>query len=388
MSGKSASALESILGTEALQDFLSPGQIKHGLPSGAYTSQDFFDLEQEKVFAGQWAFVGFAHELAEPGDMAPLTAAGLPVVLVRGKDREIRAFHNVCRHRGFRLVGEPCRGKRMFACPYHAWTYELNGKLRAAPHFGGPGKRRAEGFDYEDHGLKEIPCRIWHDWIFINIDGRAMAFEDFIAPLQARVADMDLGALTPLFHIDSGDFKANWKFICENFIEPYHVPVTHPETAAGQPLKDHYLLRDKHLVGCAIDLDEEAEKKPQGSGGANRGYCLDISARYFLLFPNFLFFIYFGEQTHVNVMLNTPLAPDRNHQRRVIYQLGGEAPTEDEIEGWRQLNNDVVAEDRFMVEGLQEGRKSPVMWNGGVLSPAWEGSQHAFQELIVEAMGD
>ncbi len=377
--------LRDIVEPEALEGFLAAGPVPRGLPAEAYTSQRFFELEEARVFARSWTLCAFAHELSSPGDVVPVTVAGLPLVLVRGKEGELRAFHNVCRHRGLKLVDKPCSKRHRLVCPYHNWSYGLDGRLVNASNFGGHGVHQAEGFDYESHGLAEVPCRQWHDWIFVNAAGNEPDFEAFLAPLMPVVEGLDLANIDPLFKIDSGIFEANWKFICENFVEPYHVPVTHPETAAGQPLKDHYLLRDNHLVGCAIDLDEG--KMGNGSARkANRDYCLDISARYFLLFPNFLFFIYFGEETHVNVMLNTPLAPDKNHQRRVIYQIGGGEPSEEAIEGWRQLNNDVVAEDRFMVEGLQEGRRSPVTWNGGVLSPAWEGSQHAFQELVIQAM--
>ena len=205
-----------------------------------------------------------------------------------------------------------------------------------------------------------------------------------VAPLEAAIGDIDLTALTPILSIDSGEVAANWKFLCENYVEPYHVPLTHPQTAAGQPLEEHYLHQDGVLVGCGIDVGEGGRKTNGGKRG--REVCLDFSAWYHLLFPNFCFFVYFGDETHVNVMLNTPLAPDRTHQRRVIYQLGGETPTDAQLEAWRQLNCDVVAEDWHMAVRLQEGRASPVTAGGGVLSPVWETSAHAFDRLIVDSM--
>jgi choline monooxygenase len=373
--------LQDIVEAESLAHFQAAGPVKHGLPAEAYVSQRFFELEQDRVFARSWTLSGFAHELPSAGDVLPITVAGRPIVLVRGKDGLLRAFHNVCRHRGLKLVDAPCSGRRRLVCPYHNWSYALDGSLINATNFGGHGVHGVEGFDYETHGLAEVPCRQWHDWIFVNVAGNEPDFESFLAPLIQQLGAMDLGRMEYLYKIDSGIFECNWKFICENFIEPYHVPVVHPETAAGQPLEQHYMVRDAHLVGCAVDIDERPQKTARG-----RDICLDISARYLLLFPNFLFFIYFGPETHINVMLNVPLAAGRTHQRRVIYQLGGSRPDTATIGKWRALTHDVIAEDRAMVERLQEGRRSPVLADGGVLSPVWEASERAFQDLIMAAV--
>ena len=373
--------LQDVVEAESLARFLDPGPVQHGLPAEAYTSERFFALEEERVFARNWTLCGFAHELPAPGDAAPVTVAGRPIVLVRGQDGTLRAFHNVCRHRGLKLVDAPCSGRRRLVCPYHNWSYALDGRLVNATNFGGHGVHAVEGFDYGAHGLAEVPCRQWHDWIFVNAAGNEPDFEAFLAPLRPVVEGLDMTAMAPLFKLDSGIFQANWKFICENFVEPYHVPVVHPETAAGQPLQKHYMIGDGHMVGCAIDIEEETQKTARG-----RDICLDISARYLLLFPNFLFFVYFGEETQINVMLNRPVAPGQTHQRRVIYQLDGPRPEAETIEKWRALTQDVIAEDRAMVERLQVGRSSPVVADGGVLSPAWEASERAFQDLIMAAM--
>ena len=321
--------------------------------------------------------------------MRPALVGGLPLLMVRARDGRLRVFHNVCRHRGLKLVAQPCSGLKMLTCPYHAWSYGLDGKLRVASHFGGDGVHKAEGLDYQKLGLVEVRSALWHDWVFVNIDGTAGPFEDHVKPLEAYIGDrLDLGQLMPILKIDSGEVAANWKFITENFIEPYHVPVTHSETAAGQPLKDHYMLGEGHMVGCGIEVAEDAQnpdpKKPAANG--KRALCLAISAWYICLFPSFLFFVYFAEVTHVYVMINTPLAAGRTHQRRVIYQLGGEMPPQEEIEAWRKLNNEVIAEDWDMATRLQAGRASPVAADGCLLSPVWEASERAFDELIMNAM--
>ncbi len=376
-------ALESILGREDICKFFSQPRIKHGLPARTYTSEDFFRLEQERVFARNWTFIGYAHELAEPGDAVPAVAAGLPVLMLKGADSRIRVFHNVCRHRGLKLVDQPCRFETTIVCPYHAWTYGLDGRLIRSPHFGGYRQHFPEHFDPEQHGLVEIRSRVWHDWIFVNHGGGAPEFDEYVAPLLEFTGGHDLDRIKPMFKVDSGEFRCNWKFICENFIEPYHVPVAHPVTAAGQPLRDHYLVGNGRVVGCAVDVGGNGQSSKREAAPE---LCLNMSARYLVLFPNFLFFTYDAEVTQINVMLNTPLAPDRTHQRRVIYHLEGQEPSAGEIESWRRLTLQVVAEDRALVERMQEGRHSPVTAGGGILSPVWEESEHDFQRLIMEAV--
>ena len=375
-------ALESILGREEISEFFSQRPIKHGLSAKAYTSEDFFNLEQDRVFADNWTFIGYAHELAKPGDAAPTVAAGLPVLMVKGADSRIRVFHNVCRHRGLKLVDQPCRFKTTIVCPYHAWTYGLDGRLIRSPHFGGYQQHLPEHFDPGQYGLVEIRSKVWHDWIFVNPGGDAPEFDDYVAPLLEFTGGHDLDRIRPMFKMDSGEFRSNWKFICENFVEPYHVPVAHPVTAGGQPLSDHYLVGNGRVVGCAVDVSGHRKASKQGEASK---VCLDMSAKYLVLFPNFLFFTYDAEITQINVMLNTPLAPDRTHQRRVVYRVEGQEPSESDIERWRRLTLEVIAEDRALVERMQEGRRSPVTAGGGVLSPVWEESEHCFQRLIMEA---
>jgi choline monooxygenase len=383
------SQLESILGRERLTAFLEPGAIKRGLPPAAYCDHGFFRLEQEKVFRKTWALAGFAHEVPNPGDARPTTLGGVPILLLRDGEGTLRVFHNVCRHRNMKLVDEPCSGLKKLLCPYHAWTYNLDGSLRLAPYFGGSGLKDTAGLDYAKHGLLEARSAVFHDWVFVNVSGDAPPFEEYIAPLVEQIGDLGLSELKPIFAMDSGEVAANWKFLCENYVEPYHVPVTHPQTAAGQPLQSHHMVRKDHLVGCAAEVDAAAAAAAQdGKTNGSSDLFLNFSAWYYLLFPNFLFFVYFAEATHVYVMLNTPLAPDRTHQRRVIYQLGGEAPDAAEIEAWRKLNAQVIAEDWFMATRLQAGRASPAAEDGGVFSPTWDASSHAFDELIISAMKD
>ena len=345
----------------------------HGLPAGAYTDQRFWEIECDTVLAEGWVCVGFAHELAEPGDATPVTVAGKPVLLVRNGKCEIAAFHNVCRHRCLTLVYQPKNVGKLIRCPYHAWAYDLDGALRASPHFGGTDQHRPEGFDPAENGLRPVRSHVWHDWIFVNLDGNAPPFEEYATPLINRLEGVDFDKLQPIATLDFGEIATNWKFIMENFIEPYHVQFVHASTTS-QPLSDHYTIVDGVCLGSTVDLDKEA-----GVSGS-----LAVSSRYLTLFPNFILGRYFPDQ--IGVYLNVPLGPGRTAQKRAIYTTEGQEPTRAEIDGLKALWWDVHKEDHAICERLQLGRASPVAESGGVLSPHWEDSVRAFQELVVEAV--
>ena len=367
-------SLQSILGAEALTAFETPGPVARGLPAAAYTSEAFFALENERMFADSWVFAGLAHELARPGDVVPVTVAGRPVLLVRDGAHEVRAFHNVCRHRCLKLVDEPGNAGPTIQCPYHSWTYRLDGALHIAPYFGGRDPRAVPaGFDRAQHGLVPVRAAAWHDWIFVNLSGSAPPIEDFVAPLQRQLDGLDLTRMRHVVTVDLGEIGANWKLLMENFIEPYHVPIVHA-TTTEQPLTDHYTVNEPGCLGCAVDV----------SGGAKRDDTLSADSRYLTLFPNFVFGLYLPDQ--IGVHLDVPLAPDRTLQRRAIYSLGPEPVPAEQTEQLARLWRDVHLEDQEICERLQQGRASDVADGGGVLSPVWEDAVRSFQELVVNRL--
>ena len=359
--------------TAALEPFFEKTVPAQGLPASAYTSNDFWRSECETVLSQNWVCAGFAHELANPGDCIPTTVAGKPVMLIKNQEGEIAAFHNVCRHRCLTLVDEPKNVGKLIKCPYHAWAYDLDGQLRASPHFGGTDKHEFEGFDRSQNSLLPIRVHVWHDWIFVNMDGNAEPFEEYAAPLIKRLDGIDFDKIKPIGVLDFGEIATNWKFIMENFIEPYHVQFVHASTT-DQPLSDHYTIVDGRCLGSAVDLDEET-----GTSGS-----LAVSSRYLTLFPNFIVGRYFPDQ--LGVYLNIPLGPDRMAQKRALYTTEGQVLSDDEVEALKSLWWDVHKEDHEMVERMQLGRASPVAATGGLLSPHWEDSVRAFQELIAESI--
>ncbi len=382
------------MNNQAFENFTRAGDLRHGLPALAYNDEGFHALESERVFARSWVLAGFAHEMPRRGDVRPVSVAGKPVLLVRGADGSgnangadganganggINAFHNVCRHRCLQLVDAPGNAGRLIRCPYHSWSYSLEGALLAAPFFGGAENQVPAGFDKKQNGLVSVRCETWHDWIFVNLDGTAPPFEEFIRPVVERLADlqMDLTRLKPVAVLDFGVLNTNWKFLMENFIEPYHVQFVHSATT-DQPLDTHKSFIDRHCLGCTVELP---------AGHETRTGTLAVDSNYLTLFPSFVLAAYSGE---IGVHLNTPLNAGQTNQRRVIYLLRDDhAPAAaGEVEALRELWWKVHKEDHAMCERLQLGRRSAVADGGGWLSPEWEASVRRFQELVYDSIAD
>ena len=364
-----------LLVDSVLSVFSEDHQPQRGLPAAAYIEQEFWEEECRTVFAENWVFAGFAHEIPKPGDVIPITIAGRPILLLRDRAGAVAAFHNVCRHRCLQLVSEPKNTGNLIRCPYHAWAYGLDGGLRASPHFGGIGDNRPHGFDPAANGLVPIRATVWHDWIFVNLDGRAPAFADYAAALVERLDGIDFSKVKPLATLDFGELPVNWKLIMENFIEPYHVQFVH-RTTTDQPLADHYTIIDGQCFGSAVDLSRE-------TGRSSR---LAVSSRYLALFPTFILGRYFPDQ--LGVYLNIPLGSARMVQKRVIYATDDKVYSQSEIDQLRQLWWDVHKEDHEMCTRMQTGRSSPIAESGGLLSPVWEDSVRAFQERVMQSVGN
>ena len=359
-----------------LEHFEKSGQTLHGLPGVAYTDEKFFDLEQSQIFAREWVFVGYAHEMEKAGDVRVIEVANQPLILVREKNREIRAFHNVCRHRNTKLVD--CDGNvgSRIQCPYHHWCYELDGTLNSAPFFGGHTRELPSDFCRQDNGLLPVHCEVWEDWIFVNLAAVPRSFEDYLAPIKRQLGTIDISEFEPIKTIDLGRICCNWKSLMENFIEPYHVQFVHKDTT-DQPLTSHYTLADEHCLGSAVELGEaQLAKVREGT--------LGVTSQYLTLFPNFVLGTYQPDQ--LGVHMNTPLGVSTTKQNRVIYIHRDSQYSEEQIEQLAELWHKVHLEDHEMCERMQQGRQSAVSSTGGVLSPHWENSVRKFQELVVQSI--
>ena len=345
-----------------------------GLPAKSYTDNDFWIKECDTVLSNGWLFVGFVHEFKKVGDVQPIFIAGKPILLIKNENEEIKAFHNVCSHRCLKLVNEKKNIGKLIRCPYHAWSYDLQGNLKAAPHIGGTNNHKPKGFNFKEHGLKSIRIHIWNDWIFINLNGKAKKFIEYAKPLFSKFKDLDFNKLKYTATLDFGKINTNWKFLIENFIEPYHVQFVH-KTTTNQPLKDHYTIVDGMCYGSGVDVKEEDSKNSKA---------LSVSSKYLSLFPNFIIGTYYPNQ--VGVYLNIPINPNITIQKRIIYTVDGSKMSKEDIDITKKIWWSVHKEDHEMCERLQEGRSSPASNEGGLLSPHWEDGVKAFQKLIIQSM--
>ncbi len=367
------------LDSSILGEFDRQEGIRHGLPGAAYLTEEFAKLEDDYLFPSAWAFIGFAHELANIGDAIPIQIAGQPLLMVKNEANEINVFHNICQHRHLQLVDEATNCGKLIRCAYHCWSYDLNGRLKSAPYFTGETARNQENEDFklEDNGLTAVRSGIWNDWIFVNLDGKAEPFEDFIQPLKKLAEDIDFSRYKPVSMLDLGVVSCNWKLLMENFIKPYHVQFVH-KTTTDQPLEDHYPVLEGNCLGSAVDLTEEQVATAEGAG------TLAVSSRYLTLFPNFVMGTYQPDQ--IGVHLNTPLDSEHTSQRRAIYVHEDASYSYEQIQQLHDLWHSVHLEDHAICKRLQEGRRSQLANSGGLLSPQWETSVRKFQELVANAI--
>jgi len=367
----------------ALARVRGEGGLYNRLPSAAYTEGDFLALEYRRWLARTWLYVGRGHEIANPGDVMPVP--GHPFFLVRNKKGEVRAFQNACRHRGHALVDGPCRGLRLFTCPYHAWSYDLDGKLIGTPHFGGHKVHEVAGFEPAAYGLVPVRCETWHNWIFLNIDGEAEPLADFVAPMARRLPDVDFGNLTHYLTIDAGALALNWKLAMENNMEPYHVPVVHRSTAAGQPLSAHRAFVERPVMGCTVDIPGSTYTNEARGAGLE---ALDMSSRFVLRAPNFFLTSYAPDTIVDSLILPDSRDPRRCYVQNAWYTTSGSRPGDAEVEQWDRLEREVLEEDLRVMRAVAKGLECAAVNDGGVLSPAWESCIAAFYGELVDAIVD
>ena len=199
------------------------------LPREAYVDQAVFDWEQQHIFSG-WTCVGHAADLAAVGAQKAVGTGANAILLVRGDDDTVRAFANTCRHRGHELLACNATTKgRSIVCPYHSWSYRLDGSLRNAPHFS-----KVEGFDADQFGLAELELVNWHGWLFVDPSGEDVDFADHVAGWEDIVAPYRPEDLTVVDR-HSYELATNWKVIAENYQECYHCSTIHPELSRISP---------------------------------------------------------------------------------------------------------------------------------------------------------
>ena len=378
------SQVVALIGEEGLAQAFAPIEDASGLPNAAYWSDDWLALEQEHCFRRSWVFAGAEAELPEPGDMKPIEIGGAPLIILRDQAGIIRGFHNVCRHRGARLLTTPCR-KSTLTCPYHSWSYALTGKLRSRPHFSGPNVVDTfEGGGGDKLDLIEIRVETWNGCIFANVSGDAEPLLDWLHPLLERTGQYDFSAIRWAGKLDF-EVNANWKLVYENYMEGYHVFAVHPKLLKFAPMNVRWSGEwDRHVFYNDYVFPELEEGRGEGlphypglsEADAKRGL-------WFLCFPHFAAEV-FPDQ--FSVLVSYPVAPDKTREELHVFLIG-DAAHSDEHKAAREATlkmwDDLNREDLGMLELLQQGRLSPA-YDGGRLSPHWEGPTHDFGRRVVE----
>ena len=203
-----------------------PFERAHAMPKSVYTSPEFAKLEQAQIFAKDWLCAGRAETLKESGDYLTMTIAGEPVIILRDRDGQLRGMSNVCRHRMSTLL-EGRGHVRAIVCPYHAWTYNLDGSLR-----GAPAMAANEAFCKDKIALPAVRVQNWLGWIMVTLNPDAPLPQEALAEVEKLVGHLDMGAYVETFQ-ETFRWNTNWKVLAENFMESYHLPVCHAGTIGG-----------------------------------------------------------------------------------------------------------------------------------------------------------
>jgi phenylpropionate dioxygenase-like ring-hydroxylating dioxygenase large terminal subunit len=347
------------------------------LPAGWYSDPEIARLERAAVFERSWQYAGRADLVSEPGSYLAARAGHVPVVVVRDGDGELRAFVNVCRHRGH-VVVEGAGRRETLQCPYHAWTYGLDGCLRAAPR-----SQREPGFDFADYPLLPVVVDTWGPCVFVNPDTEAAPLADVIAPLTEAVAASGLDVDSLRFHSHAEyDIAANWKITVENYLECYHCPVAHPGFSAVVDIDpDAYALRTFEWSST-----QRGPVKPAALGGnGKRPYDptgeIDASNSVFV-WPNFTLDVIPGPH-NLTVGAFLPAGPERT-LGIVDYYFGADVD-EKTAADMIAFAEQVGAEDNSLVEGVQAGLGSGMVPNGRLLPESEQLIAH-FQRLVFDAL--
>ncbi len=289
---------------------LAPMEAARMLPRAAYLDPAVLAWEQDQLFS-RWVCVGRAERVAAPRSAAAFRLGDAGILVTRDADGVLHAFENACRHRGHELL--PCGGSSqtpMLVCPYHAWTYTHDGRLRHAP-----GYPRDGSFDTSRYPLAAMPAQDWHGWLFVDRSRRAGPFAAHVGDLEEVVAPYQAsGLVTAETH--EYDVAANWKVVIENYQECYHCPSIHPQLCrVSPPHSGENLDRAGSWVGGWMDLRPDAETMSLDgrSGGAVMAGLSDTERRtvmYVAVMPNLLVSLH---PDYVMTHLLTPVAPDRTH---------------------------------------------------------------------------
>ncbi len=361
-----------ILDPERLPDFtretlrIDPLPRAQTIPSSWYVDPIFHDADRQAIFLRTWQGVGRADQVRSPGDYFLATVGENPIIVARGKDDVVRAFFNVCRHRGGPLATEDGNAG-MLQCGYHGWTYRLDGALRGVPKFD-----RVELFDRSEFCLRTIHVEVWEGLVFVNLSPAPTPFAATVGGITERIAPISL-ASKRFHHRVEYEVACNWKVYVDNYLEGYHVPLVHPELFSMLDY-NNYVTETYPSYSLQYSPINRDRSIYEGASGESEAY-------YYFIFPNFMLNILPGRLQTNRVI---PIAADRC---RVIFDYfyddttseGRAAAIAEDID----YSDRVQAEDIEICEHVQRGLSS-IAYDRGRFSVECEEGVYHFQTLLKE----
>ncbi len=347
------------------------------LPSSAYLDPTVFEQEKERIFGRTWQLVARADELARVGDLKPATILDEPILITHGLDGTLRGFYNVCRHRAAQVVLS--RGNRKsLQCPYHGWTYGLDGKLQVAREMEG-----TENFSKADVCLQPVRVDRWGPFIFANLDPQAPALGEILGviPDEVVAAGYDVDRME---QVERRDYviNCNWKVYVDNYLEGYHVPIAHPGLFKEL---DYDAYRVETFRYYSKQHAPIRELKPGEEIGRDRRYLRlpgsEDNALYYWIFPNTMFNIY-QDNMSSNVIL--PLGVDKTLTIfEWFFAQPGTGPGWESMQQTIAFSDEIQQEDIALCEMVQRGLKSR-SYDRGRFSALRENGVYHFQALVKE----
>ena len=340
------------------------------IPSSWYTDKDFYELELKTVFSRSWQLAARVDQVAEPGQYVTSDIAGEPIVIVRGNDGVLRGFFNVCRHHAAAVMTEPEGKAAQLRCPYHGWTYSLEGELKGTPDFSG-----VCNFERASNGLVPLDLAEWENWIFAKLDrSQRTSIVDFLGDkLVSEIAPLKLRDLH-WFERRHYSFDCNWKVFVDNYLDGgYHVPYLHKGLDSVLDYSNYMIENGKHhCLQWSPIVTDGAEAQ---TGAVRKG----DRALYYWIYPNFMINWYDG------VMDTNFVAPRGVDKTEVIFDFYFPDVVSDEA---RQRNLASVAvgqriqeEDVAICKSVQSGLNSRA-YSTGRLSTRREAGEHLFHRLL------
>lgn len=330
-----------------------PFERAQAMPVSVYTSPDFLALEQSEIFAKNWICAGRADSLKNPGDYQTFEIAGEPIIVLRDNDGTLRALSNVCRHRMSVLL-EGRGSVRAISCPYHAWTYNLDGRLR-----GAPAMEMNEAFCKDKHNLPSVRCVDWKGWIMLSLSADTPEPSEIFADVEKLIPYLDMSNYTETFR-EEHHWNTNWKILAENFMESYHLPMCHAGTIGGSTkLKDmvcpeglpafnyHHILKDGSVP---LALAHPSNTTLQGEE-RNRTWLLAI-------YPSLLITLTPGYFWYLSLL------PDGPDHVKILYGGGmsnefmQDPDIDEKLATLKALLDKVNEEDRGCTERVWKGQQS------------------------------